>query len=132
MLIGYLSGAFLPWRTVSWINIGYSLIPLTLTFIFVVPESPPWLISKERVEQARESLMWLAKREDESLRVSECLVGRKHNPAVNEKLNFSYLLGEDSREKTAGTVEGQGGEIIRDQRTVYLAQDEWPQATVRI
>ncbi|KAL0277104.1 UNVERIFIED_CONTAM: hypothetical protein PYX00_004502 [Menopon gallinae] len=83
MMIGYLSGAFLPWRTVSWINIGYSLIPLTLIYIFFVPESPPWLVSKERVEQARESLMWLARREDESVR--EKIVERKLKELLKDR-----------------------------------------------
>lgn len=60
MLIIYAKGSFLTWRQVSWLNIIYTIIPVILIQIFV-PESPIWLVSKGRIEEARASLKYLYK-----------------------------------------------------------------------
>lgn len=60
MIIAYAEGAFLHWRLVSWLNIGYTIIPCILVQFFV-PESPVWLVSKGRIEDARKSLSYLYK-----------------------------------------------------------------------
>lgn len=51
MVMVYLAGCYLHWRTVAWINIGYALIPIILLYVFT-PESPTWLVSRGRNEEA--------------------------------------------------------------------------------
>ncbi|CAG9861707.1 unnamed protein product, partial [Phyllotreta striolata] len=57
MLLTFLQGWFLHWRTVAWISNVFVLFPLLL--LFLIPESPPWLVSKGRIEEAANSLRWL-------------------------------------------------------------------------
>ncbi|XP_050302173.1 facilitated trehalose transporter Tret1-like isoform X2 [Anthonomus grandis grandis] len=58
MVLAFLKGWFLHWRTVAWMSLGYSVIPLIL-ISFIIPESPAWLVSKGRVEEASKSLKWI-------------------------------------------------------------------------
>lgn len=51
MVLVYLAGCFLHWRTVAWINISFVLLPLVLMYLFS-PESPTWLVSRGRNEDA--------------------------------------------------------------------------------
>lgn len=60
MVITYAKGAFLPWRLVAWLGIIYTLVPVILIHMFV-PESPVWLVSKGRIEDAARSLTFLYK-----------------------------------------------------------------------
>lgn len=69
MMLGYLFGAFFDWRLVSWINIAYCLIPIALILLLRVPESPVWLVSKDKVDLAKQSLMWINRWEEEGTRV---------------------------------------------------------------
>lgn len=62
MLLSYLKGAYLDWRLVAWINIIYSIVPVIMVQ-FWVPESPIWLVSKGRIDDAKKSLEWLYKNE---------------------------------------------------------------------
>lgn len=49
-------GTFWPWRTVA---LFYTLLPLTsFIIILFIPETPYWLISKSRSEEAQKSLAW--------------------------------------------------------------------------
>ncbi|KAF5284926.1 hypothetical protein FQA39_LY16881 [Lamprigera yunnana] len=57
MVLAYLKGWFIDWRTIAWICVGYSLIPIL--FVFLIPESPPWLVSKGRIKKAKASLDWI-------------------------------------------------------------------------
>ncbi|KAK5638927.1 hypothetical protein RI129_013222 [Pyrocoelia pectoralis] len=59
MVLVYIKGWYLSWRVVAWINIGYT-IAFTL-LLFLIPESPAWLISKGRINQAKKSLEWFHK-----------------------------------------------------------------------
>ena len=61
MVIAYAKGAYLNWRLVAWINIVYTLVPVLLIQLFV-PESPVWLVSKGRIEDAAKSLRFLYKK----------------------------------------------------------------------
>lgn len=56
MLIAYLKGWFLHWRTVAWLCNAYVLLPVLL--VFFIPESPAWLISKGKFNEAAKSLQW--------------------------------------------------------------------------
>uniref|UniRef100_A0A182IKM6 Major facilitator superfamily (MFS) profile domain-containing protein n=1 Tax=Anopheles atroparvus TaxID=41427 RepID=A0A182IKM6_ANOAO len=61
MVIAYAKGAFMHWRLVSWICIIYTVVPVLLIQLFV-PESPVWLVSKGRIEDAARSLRFLYKK----------------------------------------------------------------------
>lgn len=53
----FLMGLFLQWRTITLVS---TIAPiLAVIFLFFVPESPHWLILKNRTEEAKKSLMWL-------------------------------------------------------------------------
>ncbi|XP_075223390.1 trehalose transporter 1-like protein isoform X1 [Lycorma delicatula] len=62
MVFVYTKGAFLHWRTVAWISVFYCLIPILLMILWS-PESPAWLLSKGRTEDALKSLVFLARNE---------------------------------------------------------------------
>ncbi|KAB0791842.1 hypothetical protein PPYR_03642 [Photinus pyralis] len=59
MLFVYFKGLYLNWRIVAWMNCGYTVVFALLTLI--VPESPVWLVSKNRMDQAKKSLEWFHK-----------------------------------------------------------------------
>lgn len=57
VFIQFLLGTFLNWRTVALINIVF---PVTaMICLLFIPESPHWLISKRRFDEAKKSLQWL-------------------------------------------------------------------------
>lgn len=58
MVIVYAKGAFMSWRLVAYLSIIYTILPVILIQIFV-PESPVWLVSKGRIEDAAKSLKFL-------------------------------------------------------------------------
>lgn len=53
----FLMGLFFDWRQITL----FSMIApvLAVLFLFFVPESPHWLILKNKNEEAKKSLMWL-------------------------------------------------------------------------
>lgn len=59
MVLGYLKGWLIDWRLVAWLCNIYTIVPAIL--IMFIPESPAWLVSKGRDEQAGKSLDWLYK-----------------------------------------------------------------------
>ncbi|XP_060533328.1 facilitated trehalose transporter Tret1-2 homolog [Cylas formicarius] len=60
MVLAFLKGWFLNWRLVAWMSLGYSILPLILIQVFV-PESPPWLVAKGKIEEAAKSLRYFNK-----------------------------------------------------------------------
>lgn len=57
ILVQFVLGSFLKWRTIALIC---SVLPvLTIFALFFVPESPYWLLTKNRANEARKSLAWL-------------------------------------------------------------------------
>ncbi|PBC27748.1 facilitated trehalose transporter Tret1 [Apis cerana] len=69
MVLSYLKGAYIDWRIVAWLSIVYAVVPVILVQFFV-PESPVWLVSKGRLDDAKKSLEWLYKREEKQGKVS--------------------------------------------------------------
>ncbi|PZC80035.1 hypothetical protein B5X24_HaOG215504 [Helicoverpa armigera] len=53
----FLFGIFMYWRTVALVNIAFTV--LAVIALCFVPESPHWLVSKKRHDDARKSLQWL-------------------------------------------------------------------------
>lgn len=58
MVFTYIGGALLSWRAVAWIAILFTLLPVVFIWIYV-PESPVYLVSKGRIEDAAKSLKFL-------------------------------------------------------------------------
>lgn len=56
-LIQFLLGTFFNWRNVALISCTVPVMSFILCFF--VPESPTWLISKGRLEEAQKSIAWL-------------------------------------------------------------------------
>jgi hypothetical protein len=69
MMLSYLKGAYISWRTAAWTSVIYVVIPLLLISIWI-PESPVWLVARGRVEEAEESLKWLS---GDKVRLSMCI-----------------------------------------------------------
>lgn len=57
ILVQFVLGTFLEWRTIALVC---SVMPaVTIIALYFVPESPYWLLTKNRVNEARKSLAWL-------------------------------------------------------------------------
>lgn len=59
MLLCYVKGLVWHWRIVSWSANAY--IILLVALLILIPESPPWLVSKGRIREALKSLEWFNK-----------------------------------------------------------------------
>ncbi|KAF5284230.1 hypothetical protein FQR65_LT00230 [Abscondita terminalis] len=59
MVLVYFFGWYLNWRVVAWISVGYTAV-FTI-FLFFLPESPAWLISKNRTREAKRALEFFHK-----------------------------------------------------------------------
>lgn len=57
MVLTYLKGWFLDWRMVAWLGNIYTIVPVIL--ITLIPESPAWLVSTDKVDRAKKSLDWI-------------------------------------------------------------------------
>lgn len=57
MVLCYLKGAYIRWDIVAYLSILYSIVPIFMVQ-FLVPESPVWLVSKNRIDDAKKSLDW--------------------------------------------------------------------------
>ncbi|XP_013179479.1 PREDICTED: facilitated trehalose transporter Tret1-like [Papilio xuthus] len=53
----FLFGTLMNWRTVALVNISFTIVAVIA--LFFIPESPHWLISRNRDDDARKSLQWL-------------------------------------------------------------------------
>lgn len=60
MVIAYISGALLDWRSTAWFATIFAILPIILVQLVVV-ESPVYLVSKGHIEQAAKSLTYLYK-----------------------------------------------------------------------
>lgn len=84
MVIAYTKGAFMNWRLVAWINIAYTIIPVLL-IQFLVPESPVWLVSKGRIEDAGRSLKFLYKKYPQPDHTDQSLSEMHLNALIKER-----------------------------------------------
>ncbi|XP_012277136.1 facilitated trehalose transporter Tret1 [Orussus abietinus] len=79
VLIIYILGALTTWQRTAAIGVGPAILSLAL--IRMLPETPAWLVSKSRPEEARESLLWLrgpgAAMESEYQELCECNMKRE-------------------------------------------------------
>ncbi|KAG7210312.1 hypothetical protein KM043_011853 [Ampulex compressa] len=57
VLIVYTLGALTTWQSAAAISIGPAILSLALSRM--LPETPAWLASRGRTEEAKESLLWL-------------------------------------------------------------------------
>jgi len=80
MMLVYLKGAYITWRTAAWTSVIYVVIPLILISIWI-PESPVWLVARGRVDEAEESLKWLSGR-----KVSNPFVSQSACPVLSTSL----------------------------------------------
>ncbi|PNT78271.1 monosaccharide-sensing protein 2 isoform X2 [Brachypodium distachyon] len=100
-------GMFLSYCMVFWMSmmpnvnwrimLGIQLIPslvYSILIIFYVPETPSWLVSQGRVEEAKKVLQRLRRREDVSSEMANLLEGTRvgHNPSMEE-----YLISTDEK-----------------------------------
>jgi facilitated trehalose transporter len=58
MVLTYIGGACLSWRLVAWLAIIFTILPIVLIWVYV-PESPVYLVTKGRIEDAAKSLKFL-------------------------------------------------------------------------
>jgi len=63
VLLSYVLGGYLHWRTVSYIYAAIFFCH-SIALRFLVPESPAWLYSKGRREEAKAALEYMARPED--------------------------------------------------------------------
>lgn len=86
MVLTFIMGWFVSWRTVSWLSNIFVIVPCIL--VFFIPESPSWLVSKNRLEDAAKSLKWLNKYQP--LIVPELqlnLLQKEHNQKAAQQQN---------------------------------------------
>ncbi|KAJ8949171.1 hypothetical protein NQ318_021662 [Aromia moschata] len=94
MVMCFLKGWFMHWRTVAWLCNIYAIVPCLL--IYLIPESPAWLVSKGRIEQAAHSLRWINKYQPQPENRNESLAELQLNLLQKEhqqKLEKLSLMG---------------------------------------
>lgn len=97
ILISHLVGTFFSWKITAFIC---SVCPLISFFcMLLAPESPSWLLSKGKVENALKSFKWLRGMDDESTQEFENMVVNQ-NTSANVG-NYSWaVLKENIRQPT--------------------------------
>ncbi|XP_066251365.1 facilitated trehalose transporter Tret1-like [Euwallacea similis] len=97
ILIQFLLGTFLHWRSVALVS---AILPITsCILLFLVPESPYWLISKNRLEDAQKSIAWLKgwlEMEEAEQDFKELYEQLKKN-TENERAHISTGLNSESK-----------------------------------
>ncbi|KAK4878887.1 hypothetical protein RN001_011393 [Aquatica leii] len=98
MVVVYLKGWFLDWRLVAWLTNIYTIISVVM--IMFIPESPVWLVSKGRIEQARKSLEWINRYQPQPEHKSESFA----------EMQLAYLQKEHmiKKEQEAQLLGGDG------------------------
>ncbi|XP_072930372.1 facilitated trehalose transporter Tret1-like isoform X2 [Epargyreus clarus] len=91
----FLFGLLLPWRSVALLNISFTI--LAVVALCFIPESPHWLVSRKRHEEARKSLQWLrgwtgAKAVEDELRDIQALFKKGNGISENEEETLAEKL----------------------------------------
>ncbi|KAK4878045.1 hypothetical protein RN001_010551 [Aquatica leii] len=93
-LLVYVKGLVMHWKTIAWVINAYIIIPIII--IFFLPESPDWLVSKKRIDQAKKSLTWFYKyNPDSSKLVDQRLIAIEQEQiqkTLEEKYNWKEQL----------------------------------------
>lgn len=95
MVIAYLKGWYMSWRLVAWLCNIYTIVPAIM--IFIIPESPIWLVSKGKVEEAAKSLAWINKYQPQPINKNETLaemqlaaLQKEHENKMSEQKNQDF------------------------------------------
>ena len=65
VLVSYILGSLISWKICAWIFLSVHILMAIL--VFVIPESPSWMIHKKLYSKAEEALTWLGRDRDEFL-----------------------------------------------------------------
>ncbi|XP_063546884.1 facilitated trehalose transporter Tret1-like [Cydia strobilella] len=95
----FLFGLLMYWRTVALVNIIFTI--LAVIALFFVPESPHWLVSRKRYDEAKSSLQWLR--------------GWTHSSAVEKELRDIQALYKNKKVQSEDS-----NETIREKISYYL------------
>ncbi|KAG4069034.1 hypothetical protein HA402_008345 [Bradysia odoriphaga] len=89
ILLTYLLGVLLNWRTVAWCC---NILPLvSLVALYLVPESPVWLVRKGFITRAEKALKWLRCNDLIAKTELQELIRRCDNESLTTTANESIL-----------------------------------------
>ncbi|CAG9104248.1 unnamed protein product [Plutella xylostella] len=100
----HFSGALLDWRMTAAVC---SLLPVSTAIVtWLSPETPSWLVSKERYEEARKVFLWLRGDGDDERKEIEDLVAdhKKNRKSDEDKAKKGSLMENLKRIKEAASV----------------------------
>ncbi|KAF5306603.1 hypothetical protein FQR65_LT18527 [Abscondita terminalis] len=92
LFIIYFQGRFFHWRSIAWIIISYTIVASGL--LYFIPESPSWLVSKNRIKQATASLNWFCKDGDNvkvAVKINNLIDENLDKMERENKVSFSTL-----------------------------------------
>ncbi|XP_060518481.1 facilitated trehalose transporter Tret1-like isoform X2 [Cylas formicarius] len=114
ILTEFLFGTFFHWRTVALVS---CVVPiLSIATLFLVPESPHWLVSKNKLESAQKSIAWL----------------RGFLPVEDAKQEFDELC-EHLRKTSKKSTQGKKIiKLIENARLYTKSSFLWPFALVTL
>ncbi|EFA05603.2 facilitated trehalose transporter Tret1 [Tribolium castaneum] len=96
MVLTFLKGWFFSWRVVAWTCLGYTVIPCVL--LMFIPESPAWLVSKGKIEQASKSLAWINKYQPQP----------ENKPQTLAEMQLAQLQKEHQKKLDEAALHGRG------------------------
>ena len=95
VLLSYTLGTFMSWKLCAWVFLSVHVLMAVL--VFIIPESPSWMIHKKLYEKAEEALKWL---------------GRDHDEFIGEvELDFKTRMEKVSKRQNGGYQEDDDGEV---------------------
>ncbi|XP_075987366.1 facilitated trehalose transporter Tret1-like [Anticarsia gemmatalis] len=85
--IAHLLGNYFHWRTVALVT----LIPYVVNFgiVWMWPESPSWLASKDRFEQSEKTFYWLRGKSEQSTKELREMTKAQQERTKHEEISFS-------------------------------------------